>query len=1456
MRKSVLAILAAFAAMASYAQTPVINAKKTAATITVDGTINEAAWQNEVTNNCSKTIIGTPNNTVKFGVLWNSQYLYVAYTVLDANLHNDSPNEWDDDGVELYIDADNNGGTSYGANDRQFMKGWNTTNVWERTGKTTGVLYGWKSITGGYSVEFAIPWSNMAISNPAAGFRIGFDVANNDDDNGSSREHQSMWAGDGNNWQYPRNFGDVLLVDVADTSAPSAPANLAASGITQSSLTLSWQASTDNIGVTGYDIYRNGVKINSSLVTGTTYNVTGLSAETSYSFYVVARDAAGNTSAQSNTVDITIPDTTPPSVPGSLTALNVAQTSLNLDWNASTDNVGVTGYDVYQDGVKINTSPVTSSNYSVSGLTASTTYTFYVTASDAAGNISGNSNQVQVTTAAPPDTEAPTAPTNLVASNLTYSSVDLNWDASSDNIGVAGYDVFVNGNKANASLVPGTSYTVTGLTPSTTYNIHVEASDATGNRTVGETIFVTTPEQPDTQAPTAPSGLTASSVTETSLTLTWNASTDNVGVIGYDVYQNNVKINSAPVTALTYNVTGLTGATTYSFYIKAFDDAGNVSAQSNTINVTTLDTQAPTAPSNLASSNVTSTTLTLNWTAAADNVAVTGYDVYQNGNKINGSPVTGLTYNVTGLTASASYSFFVRARDAAGNISGNSNTINVTTPASTSCTGTGTINFQRWNNIGGTSVSNLTSNANYPNNPTTSGTLTSFEIPSNSADNYGARVYGYICPPTSGSYTFWIASDDNSELWLSTSSNATNKVRIAYHTQWTASREWNKYTTQKSAAITLTAGQLYYVEAIMKEGSQGDNMAVGWAKPGQSTSAPSEVIPGANLVRQIPDVEAPSAPTNLAATVIAQTSFTLTWNASTDNIGIAGYDVYRNGTKINSSNVSGTSYAITGLTPATTYSFTVKAKDAANNESAASQPLSVTTLSPNPGTETFTQRTVIGNQRMPHDLVYGPDNNIWYTERFAGRVNFVAPATGAKTTVLTLGSKMVNAGGQDGLMGLALHPDLNNGKPYVYIAYTYQSLSNTVRRTRIERYTYNSANKTLGSPVTILEDIPGSNDHNSARLAIGPDLKLYYSVGDMGAGQFDNQSRANNSQNLNILEGKILRLNTEAIGGSWIPTDNPFTNGGVKTAVYTYGHRNPQGLVWGNVNGTDLLYSTEHGPYSDDEVNVIESGRNYGWPNVIGFCDGNYNGRTTGGFTISNEQNNCTSLNVKQPLRSIFPASNPPQAGSDNMGWPSMAPSGTEFYGSTGIPGWQNSLLVAMLKSGTITRFKLSNDGLSIISDTINYFRGKGRFRDVIVSPDGLKIYVACDSSGSTSGPTGGVTSTPANAGSILEFTYVPPAMGRGVQEIFATVEENTKDRSIDVYPNPASTYIIVYNYETTGGRTIELTDMNGRTVRKLGVTNMATRVETQNLSNGLYVLRVLDGKGKVIRTEKVILQK
>ena len=159
----------------------------------------------------------------------------------------------------------------------------------------------------------------------------------------------------------------------------------------------------------------------------------------------------------------------------------------------------------------------------------------------------------------------------------------------------------------------------------------------------------------------------------------------------------------------------------------------------------------------------------------------------------------------------------------------------------------GTLLREVWLGISGTVVTDLTGNANFPNNPSSSDQLSSFEAPINWAEDYGTRIRGYITAPNTGSFVFWIASDDGSELWLSTNANPANKQLIASVPGWTNAREWNKYSQQKSAAISLSAGQKCYVEALQKEGGGGDNVAVGWAKPGQPTTAPSEVIPGSVL---------------------------------------------------------------------------------------------------------------------------------------------------------------------------------------------------------------------------------------------------------------------------------------------------------------------------------------------------------------------------------------------------------------------------------------------------------------------------------------------------------------------------------------------------------------------------------------------------------------------------------
>ncbi|MET8866897.1 glycosyl hydrolase family 18 protein [Nonomuraea sp. NPDC004580] len=184
-----------------------------------------------------------------------------------------------------------------------------------------------------------------------------------------------------------------------DTSAPSVPGNLRSTGVTNTSVTLAWNASTDNVAVTGYEIYRGGALV--ATVTGTSHTDTGLSASTSYGYTVRARDAAGNRSGTSNSVTATTSgggggDTSAPSVPGNLRSTGVTGSSVALAWNASTDNVAVTGYEVHRGATLVAT--VTGTTYTDTGLNANTSYSYTVRARDAAGNRSGNSNSVTATT--------------------------------------------------------------------------------------------------------------------------------------------------------------------------------------------------------------------------------------------------------------------------------------------------------------------------------------------------------------------------------------------------------------------------------------------------------------------------------------------------------------------------------------------------------------------------------------------------------------------------------------------------------------------------------------------------------------------------------------------------------------------------------------------------------------------------------------------------------------------------------------------------------------------------------------------------------------------------------------------------------------------------------------------------------------------------------------------------
>jgi aldose sugar dehydrogenase len=320
------------------------------------------------------------------------------------------------------------------------------------------------------------------------------------------------------------------------------------------------------------------------------------------------------------------------------------------------------------------------------------------------------------------------------------------------------------------------------------------------------------------------------------------------------------------------------------------------------------------------------------------------------------------------------------------------------------------------------------------------------------------------------------------------------------------------------------------------------------------------------------------------------------------------------------------------------------------------------------------KRVLAQNLSQPWEIIWGPDNKIWMTER-GGKISRVDTATGVVTALYTVPD--VQAQGEGGLLGMVLHPDFSNS-PFLYVAYNYNA--GGIYKEKIVRLSY-SNNSITGLPFTIIDNIPAANIHNGCRLLVVAD-KLFITTGD-AANQTNAQSNAS-------LSGKLLRLNLD---GS-IPGDNPIAG----SPVWSTGHRNPQGLVYAN----NILYSSEHGPSNDDEVNIVEKGRNYGWPNVQGFCDG------------GSESAFCSANNVREPLK---------------VWTPTIAVCGMDYYNNDLIPQWKNSLLMCTLKDGTLYQMKLSDDKKSI-AETNTFYRGEyGRLRDICISPDG-KIYL-CTGNGS-----------------------------------------------------------------------------------------------------------------------------
>ncbi len=324
------------------------------------------------------------------------------------------------------------------------------------------------------------------------------------------------------------------------------------------------------------------------------------------------------------------------------------------------------------------------------------------------------------------------------------------------------------------------------------------------------------------------------------------------------------------------------------------------------------------------------------------------------------------------------------------------------------------------------------------------------------------------------------------------------------------------------------------------------------------------------------------------------------------------------------------------------------------------------------GTTEIDTNTIATDLDTPWEILWGPDDMIWITER-EGRVSRIDPETGNKEVLLEI-TDIVSESEESGMLGMVLHPNfMHPDSQFVYLVYTYSS-GGTVER--LVRYTFDS--DTLRDELILLDGIPASYYHIGSRVIILPDRTILMSTGDAGSGSF--------ALDTNRLQGKFLRINLD---GS-VPDDNPIPG----SYVWSLGHRNPQGLVRAP---SGIIYSSEHGPADNDEVNIIVKEGNYGWPEVHGFCD------------LPDEQTYCTANNAVEPIAA----------------WtPTLAVCGIDFYDHYAIPEWQNSILLVTLKEDDLRVLKLNASGDTIVSEDTYFNNYFGRLRDVCVSPDG-KIYLA-----------------------------------------------------------------------------------------------------------------------------------